>query len=70
MLSVYPSDRAVAALVLAHGAGGGQQSRFMVQAANAFAARGITVATSDFVYMTQGRKVPDSTSETGTRDVC
>lgn len=59
MLSVYPGDRAVAALVLAHGAGGGQQSRFMVQAANAFAARGITVATFDFPYMAQGRKVPD-----------
>ncbi len=59
MLSVYPSDRAVAALVLAHGAGGGQQSRFMVEAATAFAARGITVATFDFPYMAQGRSVPD-----------
>ena len=59
MLSVYASDRAVAALVLAHGAGGGQQSRFMVEAATAFAARGITVATFDFPYMAQGRSVPD-----------
>ena len=59
MLSVYPSDRAVAALVLAHGAGGGQQSRFMVEAANAFAARRITVATFDFPYMARGRSVPD-----------
>jgi predicted alpha/beta-hydrolase family hydrolase len=59
MLSVYPSDRAVAALVLAHGAGGGQQSRFMVQAASALAARGITVGTFDFPYMAQGRSVPD-----------
>jgi predicted alpha/beta-hydrolase family hydrolase len=59
MQSVYPSDRAVAALVLAHGAGGGQQSRFMVEAATAFAARGITVATFDFPYMAQGRSVPD-----------
>src|SRR5258708_38932209 len=59
MLSVYPSDPAVAALVLAHGAGGGQQSRFMAQAATAFAARGITVATFDFLYMAQGRSVPD-----------
>jgi hypothetical protein len=59
MLSVYPSDRAVAALVLAHGAGGGQQSRFMVEAANAFAARRITTATFDFPYMAQGRSVPD-----------
>ena len=59
MLSVYPSDSASAALVLAHGAGGGQQSKFMVQAAQAFAARGITVATFDFPYMAQGRSVPD-----------
>ena len=59
MLSVYPSDRAAAALVLAHGAGAGQQSRFMVDAARAFAARGITTATFDFPYVTQGRSVPD-----------
>lgn len=59
MLSVYPSDRAVAALLLAHGAGGGMQGRFMVEAANALAARGITVATFDFPYMAQGRSMPD-----------
>jgi uncharacterized protein len=59
MLSVYSSDHAVAALVLAHGAGGGQRSKFMVEAAGEFAARGITVATFDFPYMTMGRSVPD-----------
>jgi predicted alpha/beta-hydrolase family hydrolase len=59
MLSVYPSDRAVAALVLAHGAGGGQRSKFMLEAAAEFAARSITVATFDFPYMTAGRSVPD-----------
>jgi predicted alpha/beta-hydrolase family hydrolase len=59
MLSVYPSDRAAAGLVLAHGAGGGQHSRFMVEAAKALASRGITVATFDFPYITEGRKVPD-----------
>jgi predicted alpha/beta-hydrolase family hydrolase len=59
MLSVYPSDSATAALVLAHGAGGGQKSRFMVEAANAFSARGIAVATFDFPYMAQGRSAPD-----------
>ena len=59
MLSVYPSDQAVAALVLAHGAGGGQQSRVMVQAARALAARRITVATFDFAYISEGRKLPD-----------
>jgi hypothetical protein len=59
MVSVYSSDLATSALVLAHGAGGGQTSRFIVEAANAFAARGITVATFDFPYITQGRSVPD-----------
>ena len=59
MLSVYPSDRAAAALVLAHGAGAGQHSRFMIEAARAFAARGIATATFDFPYVTQGRSVPD-----------
>jgi uncharacterized protein len=59
MLSVYSSDRASAALILAHGAGGGQRSAFMVEASHAFAARGITTATFDFPYMAQGRSVPD-----------
>lgn len=59
MLSVYPSGSAVAGLVLAHGAGGGQRSRFMVEAANALAARHITVATFDFPYIAAGRQAPD-----------
>lgn len=59
MLTVYSSDRAQAGLILAHGAGGGQQSRFMVDAGRAFAERGITTATFDFPYMAEGRKVPD-----------
>ena len=59
MLSVYPSDRPVAGLVLAHGAGGGQLTRFMIEAAHALAVRRVTVATFDFPYITEGRKVPD-----------
>ena len=59
MLSVYRSDRALAGLVLAHGAGAGQQSRFMIDAARALAERGLTTATFDFPYMAQGRNVPD-----------
>jgi len=59
VLTVYPSDRALAGLLLAHGAGGGQKSRFMIDAARAFAARGITTATFDFPYMAAGRSVPD-----------
>ena len=59
MLTVYPSDRAHAGLILAHGAGGGQTSRFMVEAGRALAARGITTATFDFPYIAAGRQVPD-----------
>jgi predicted alpha/beta-hydrolase family hydrolase len=59
MLTVYSSDRAQAALILAHGAGGGQKSRFMIDAGHALAERGITTATFDFPYMAEGRKVPD-----------
>jgi hypothetical protein len=59
MLTVYPSDRTMAGIILAHGAGGGQQSSFMVRAARELSARGITVATFDFPYMAAGRRVPD-----------
>ena len=45
--------------MLAHGAGGGQTSVFMVQAARELPARGITVATFDFPYMAAGRRPPD-----------
>jgi predicted alpha/beta-hydrolase family hydrolase len=58
-LKVYPSERPIAALVLAHGAGAGQMSQFMVQAARGFGARGVTAATFDFPYITAGRKIPD-----------
>jgi len=59
MLSVYSSDRAAAGLVLAHGAGAGQKSRFMVETAQALASRGVTTATFDFPYMSKGRSAPD-----------
>jgi uncharacterized protein len=58
-VSVYPSENARAALILAHGAGAGQKSAFMIAAARALAARGIVTATFDFPYMAEGRKVPD-----------
>ncbi|HYT67541.1 MAG TPA: alpha/beta family hydrolase [Vicinamibacterales bacterium] len=62
MLTVYRSETTSftgAGLVLAHGAGAGQTSRFMIEAGHAFAARGITTATFDFPYVAEGRKVPD-----------
>lgn len=58
-LSVYRTDAPVAALVLAHGAGAGQKSAFMVAVARGLAARGIVTATFDFPYIALGRKVPD-----------
>jgi hypothetical protein len=58
-LTIYRADAPVAALVLAHGAGAGQNSPWMVKAAQALADRGIACATFDFPYITAGRKVPD-----------
>jgi uncharacterized protein len=49
----------VALLVLAHGAGAGQQHPFMTTAAKGFASRGIDVVTFDFPYMRERRQVPD-----------
>jgi predicted alpha/beta-hydrolase family hydrolase len=56
---VYPSERPFAALVLAHGAGAGQSSPFMVRVATGLAERGLSTATFDFAYISAGRKVPD-----------
>jgi len=57
---VYPADgRAAASLILAHGAGAGQESAFIVAFARAIAALGIDVITFDFPYITQKRRIPD-----------
>lgn len=58
-LTPYVSARPSAALVLAHGAGAGQSSPFMVQFARGMALAGITTATFDFPYMIDRRKIPD-----------
>jgi len=58
-LKVYRSGSPVAGLVVAHGAGGGQNTGFMVRTAEGLAARGIAAATFDFPYMTAGKSVPD-----------
>lgn len=52
-----------AALVLAHGAGAGQESAFIVGFARALAARGVDVLTFNFLYTEQGRRVPDRTDK-------
>ncbi len=48
-----------AVLILAHGAGAGQNHPFMVRLARDLRDRGIVVVTFDFPYMAAGRKVPD-----------
>jgi predicted alpha/beta-hydrolase family hydrolase len=58
-VTIYNAADPVAALVLAHGAGAGQQSPWMVRAARALAERGVTCISFDFPYITAGRKVPD-----------
>jgi hypothetical protein len=58
-LRVYSSGSAAAAIVVAHGAGAGQTSPFMVRTAQGLAARGIHAATFDFDYITQRKRVPD-----------
>ncbi len=59
-----------ALLVLAHGAGAGQRHPFMVTMARGLAERGIDVATFDFPYMREKRRVPDKAPvlETAFRD--
>jgi uncharacterized protein len=58
-LKVYRSKSPVAGVVVAHGAGGGQNTGFMVRTAEGLAARGIVTATFDFPYMSAGKSVPD-----------
>ena len=53
------SGRASSMLVLAHGAGAGQFSSFIVRFATGLAKRGIHVVTFNFPYMERGKKVPD-----------
>lgn len=62
-LAYHANDdrRAGATLVLAHGAGAGQTSRFIVELAEGLAGRGVDVLTFNFLYTEQGRKVPDRT---------
>ena len=59
---LYAADkqaRAGLTAVLGHGAGASQESGFMVMFATGLAARGVDVMTFNFVYMEQGRSVPD-----------
>ena len=51
--------RAGVALILAHGAGAGQASPFMVRCAADLASRGIAAVTFNFLYTERGRRLPD-----------
>lgn len=59
MLTLYRAATPAAALILAHGAGAGQSSPFMIRVAKGLADRGISTATFDFPYMTAKRHMPD-----------
>jgi uncharacterized protein len=48
-----------AALILGHGAGAGQRSRFMMDAAHALSTLGLDVVTFNFPYTEQQRRIPD-----------
>ncbi|HEY8551518.1 MAG TPA: alpha/beta family hydrolase [Vicinamibacterales bacterium] len=53
------AEPANALIVLAHGAGAGQESPFMVRAAQGLAARGIDAVTFNFPYMERRAKLPN-----------
>jgi predicted alpha/beta-hydrolase family hydrolase len=59
---LYPAAKATKAkltLILGHGAGANQLSGFMRLFAAGLAERGLDVVTFNFLYMEQGRKIPD-----------
>ena len=58
-LAVYRSKKPLAACVVGHGAGAGQNSPFMVRFAQGMADRGVSAATFDFPYMAARRGAPD-----------
>src|SRR3989304_3634796 len=59
-LAYSAADVAVgAALLLAHGAGAGQQSSFMTGFARALAALGVDTVTFNFPYAENRRRLPD-----------
>jgi predicted alpha/beta-hydrolase family hydrolase len=52
-----------ATVVLAHGAGAGQLSPFMVRFATGLASRGLDVLTFNFLYTDERRRIPDRTDK-------
>ncbi|MEO8483540.1 MAG: alpha/beta family hydrolase [Acidobacteriota bacterium] len=59
-MKTYPSARATSpVLVLAPGAGAGEDHPWMRKTARGLADRGVTVVTFDFPYRIAGRRLPD-----------
>lgn len=57
---VYRADKSAGpTFILAHGAGAGQRSSFMVDFARALSSHGLQVVTFNFPYTEQGRRLPD-----------
>ena len=59
LYSSSAANRVGAALILAHGAGAGQRSPFIVDFADALTELGIDVITFNFLYSEQRRRLPD-----------
>jgi len=61
MALVYPADHDAvgAVLILAHGAGAGQNSPWMIRFAQALSALGVDTVTFNFLYTEQRRRFPD-----------
>src|SRR5258705_10570778 len=62
---LYPAakkERAGITILLGHGAGANQLSGFMREFAAGLASRGFDAMTFNFIYMEQGRHVPDQKS--------
>jgi predicted alpha/beta-hydrolase family hydrolase len=56
---VVPAENRGTGVLLAHGAGAGQDHPFMVTLRDELAARGLTVMTFNYAYTEAGRKAPD-----------
>ena len=56
---VYSAAERAPVLILGHGAGANQTSEFMSSTATHLAARGITVATFNFLYTERKKRAPD-----------
>ena len=61
-LRIFEAGPGAPRFVFAHGAGAGSSHPWMVRMASGLHARGITVVTFDFDYVTAGSKLPDKSS--------